>query len=531
MARRREQRGALYRASFRHLRCFVRPARTHRYRRGLFGFWLLAVFTRRTCGHRANDYTPSQVSRQGLRVLVKRGQLCIQIPQMRHRALPFENPNGTAWLPRFCGRLSNSPIAYQAPAMSRLSQALIAVAWFLATVGVARDLFGHAVNLGFVGAIAFGLGAACANWRAVGAVPARLVPPLGLAALAFVLPALAHGLSVRAGLSAGRGCLALAWFALVLGLGGKPAKQALVWAAVALLSVNLVLAFSTSFVIHNYSPFERVQHEYAAGWPRFRGLANTPAPAGVWALVSVGLIEASPRRRLRWLARALGLLQACASLSIALLAVPALLTALLPQRRLRWCLVGCAAVLAAAVLYFQPLELSVAGRTLVVSRDLPQYWSGGLGDEFMPHVTLVLPGVSVSGHVTAYGKLAFRGLTCFAEHPFVGVGPGRFREACRVMAMNTFGAWTDQRDSHNQIGALLGELGVVGVALLSAAWAVGRRGYRFDALTSWQRAVWVGLLVCSLGSEDLLTLPVLALLASQLASRTPSSVRERASTV
>ena len=40
-------------------------------------------------------------------------------------------------------------------------------------------------------------------------------------------------------------------------------------------------------------------------------------------------------------------------------------------------------------------------------------------------------------------------------------------------------------------------------------------------MTSWQRAIWIGLLVCGLGSEDLLTLPVLALLASQLAPRAP----------
>jgi hypothetical protein len=224
---------------------------------------------------------------------------------------------------------------------------------------------------------------------------------------------------------------------------------------------------------------------------------------------------------LRWLARSLGLLEACATLSIALLAVPALLAALLPQRGLRWPLVGCAAFLAAAVLYFQPVELTVGGRTVALSRELPEYWSGGFGPKYMPQRTIALPVMAVRGHTTAYGKLALRGLSCFAQHPLLGVGPGGFRESCRVMAMNTFGEWTDQRDSHNQLGGLLSELGLVGVALLVLAWLAWRRGYRFDAMTSWQRAIWIGLLVCGLGSEDLLTLPVLALLASQLAPRAP----------
>jgi len=89
--------------------------------------------------------------------------------------------------------------------------------------------------------------------------------------------------------------------------------------------------------------------------------------------------------------------------------------------------------------------------------------------------------------------------------------------------MNTFGEWTDQRDSHNQLGGLLSELGLVGVAFLILAWLAWRSGYRFDLMTSWQLAVWTGLLVCALGSEDLLTLPVLALLASQLTPRRPSA--------
>ena len=266
---------------------------------------------------------------------------------------------------------------------------------------------------------------------------------------------------------------------MVLSLGGPRARQAARCGPPSPCSSSIwgLRVFASLLFPAHFSAFERVQHEYTAGLPRFRGLANTPAPAGVWALASIGLAEASPQPRLRWLARSLGLLEACATLSIALLAVPALLAALLPQRGLRWPLVGCAAFLAAAVLYFQPVELTVGGRTVALSRELPEYWSGGFGPKYMPQRTIALPGMAVRGHTTAYGKLALRGLSCFAQRPLLGVGPGGFHGVlAEVMAMNTFGEWTDQRDSHNQLGGLLSELGVVGVVFLILAWLAWRRG-------------------------------------------------------
>jgi len=413
--------------------------------------------------------------------------------------------------------------------MARLSRALLAFAWLVATVSVPCAAFGRAFNVGFAAAIALALTAACCNRRTLwSALPTRaLLAAFGLAVLAYAVPSLAQGLSARAFVSAGRGCAVFAWFILmVLALGDPRAKRALVLAGAALLVGNLLFAGCSLLIPGHFSSFERVRHEYVAGFPRFRGFANSPAPAGVWALVSIGLMESSPRSRDRWFARALGQLEAAATLSIALLALPGLLAALLPRRWLRRTLVGASVVLAAAILYFQPLELTVAGRALTLSRELPEYWSEGLGPQYMPQVTIALPGIIVRGHVSAYGKLALRGLSCFAQHPLLGVGPGGFRDSCRVMAMNTFGEWTDQRDSHNQIGGLLAELGLVGVALLTLAWLALRRGYQFDAMTSWQRAVWTGLFICALGSEDLLSLPVLALLASQLVPRTvaPSSL-------
>jgi hypothetical protein len=291
-----------------------------------------------------------------------------------------------------------------------------------------------------------------------------------------------------------------------------------------LLVGNLAFALLSPWLPAHFGAFEIVQHEFVGGTPRFRGFANTPAPAGVWALASIGLVENLVKPRYRWLARTLGLIEACATLSIALLALPALVAGLLRPPGMRWVVVCAMAVSAAAILYFQPLELTIGGRTVVISHLQRNYGSEGFGPEYMPERTLALPGFTVRGHVTAYGRLAARGLTCFAEHPLFGVGPGRFREACRVMAMNTFGEWTDQRDSHNQAGGLSSELGSVGVALLVGAWLVVRRGYRFQSLSPWQRAVWIGLLVCAFGSEDLLTLPVLALLASQLEPRSRGSI-------
>ena len=405
----------------------------------------------------------------------------------------------------------------------RAAPVLIALAWLVSTVGLPCTFGGRAFNVPFVVAILVVTVGGAIDWQALR--PSRnrlLIGLIGLGMLAFVVPALAHGVTARVWFSAGRGCAVIAWFACLLAIGRERLRQELQWAALVLLTGNLALALASWWLPSVWSAFEIAQHEYVGGWPRFRGLANSPAPAGVWALVGIGLGETSPRRDLRWLTRTLGLAEACATFSVPLLAVPALLVALVQATAPRRILVGVAVAVAASVLYFQPLELTVGGRTLTLSRLHPSYTTEGLGARHMPQRTLALPGLALRGHATAYGKLAFRGFTCFMEHPLVGVGPGNFREACRVMAMNTFGEWSDHRDSHNQLGGPLAELGVLGVGLLCGAWLVLRRRCRLLTLTAWQRAVWVGLLVCGFGSEDLFTLPVLALLATQLESTRPS---------
>ena len=59
-------------------------------------------------------------------------------------------------------RLSFGPIAYQAAPVTRLSQALMAVAWFVATVGViVYGRWSRAFNLGFPAAIGLAVAAAC----------------------------------------------------------------------------------------------------------------------------------------------------------------------------------------------------------------------------------------------------------------------------------------------------------------------------------------------------------------------------------
>lgn len=407
----------------------------------------------------------------------------------------------------------------------KVREILVAGAWLLATVGMLATLGGRAINLGFVAALALAIAAALSDWRALAVLSNRvLLEALLLGSLAFVVPASMHGVGVRVWLGAARGCSALAWFAFLLAVRGESARQALAWAALALLVGNLAFALASPWLPTDSGAFEIAQHEYVRVAPRFRGLANSPAPAGVWALVAVGLAELLPTQRLRWLARSLGLLEACASLSIAALAVPALLVALLNRSRLRWGLTFVAAAFAAAILYFQPLDLALGSHTFAISSLHPSYASEGRGPTYMPQKTLALPGITLHAHATVYGKLAARGLTCFAEHPLVGVGPGRFRKACRVMAMNTLGEWTDERDPQNQVGGVLSELGSVGVALLICAWLVLRRRYRLKSLTAWPRAVWTGLFVCALGSEALLALPVLALFASQLEPRGRSVV-------
>jgi hypothetical protein len=411
-----------------------------------------------------------------------------------------------------------------------VAKLLIGVAWFVATIGVPIWIGGTAVNAGFVAALALAVAAAASSRRFPmrGSAARALAAPVALATLAFIVPALVRGFELRVWLSAGRGCAALVWFGLVLALHHEDREEGIARAALALLVGNFAIAVVSPLFPGHLGVLELVQHEYARGLPRFRGLAHSPAPAGVWAIASIGLTETLPQKRLRVLGRALGLLEGCASLSLALLAVPSLLATLLPYRSLRCCLGLCAALAAAFILYFQPLQLTLGSHRFELSRLHAGYSTDGLGPQYMPVTTLALHGVALSGHSTAYGKLAARGLSCFAEHPLTGVGPGRFGEACPVMAMNTFGEWSDRRDSHNQLGGPLAELGLLGMGLLCGAGLTFCSGYTLKRLTPWQRGVWVALLVCAFGSEDLLTLPVLALLATQLEPRLVPSPAENA---
>ncbi|HTA93227.1 MAG TPA: hypothetical protein VK745_26795 [Polyangiaceae bacterium] len=77
-----------------------------------------------------------------------------------------------------------------------------------------------------------------------------------------------------------------------------------------------------------------MQHEYVASSPRFRGLANSAAPAGAGVFVSIGLTEALPRRNLCLAGGALGLIEDCAILSVlTLLATQLEPRAMVPLRR------------------------------------------------------------------------------------------------------------------------------------------------------------------------------------------------------
>lgn len=397
---------------------------------------------------------------------------------------------------------------------------LIAAAWVVSTSGALFSFSGRTMNMGFVFALGLAFAAVLSEARVHRFASVSAVRrALALGALAFVAPALVHGLSPRLGLGAARGVAALIWFALLLTVARESAKKALPWAALALIAANFVFAGVSPFLPPGSGAFEIAHHAYVGGVPRFRGFANSPSPAGVWALVSIALAEDLSDRRLRWLTRTFGLLEASATLSLPLLSVPALLAGLVPHRAARRILLLGAAVGAGTVLYFQPVALTIGGRAVYVAPPDPNYLNGGLGPKYMPELEFGGARLSVRGHATAYGKLALRGVTCFLEHPLAGVGPGRFHESCRVMAMNTFGEWTDQRDAHNQLGGTLAELGCLGVAFLIATWLTLRQRYVFGWRTRWQRAVWFALLVCTLGAEDLLTLPVLALVAVRLASR------------
>ena len=396
---------------------------------------------------------------------------------------------------------------------------VFALAWSISTISLPAP-GPVAGNGGFVaGVVLLASGALLCTWSSPARTLARaraLFPAWLVAAGGLALPLLASAPSLGDVALAARDALALGFFAVLAAVNDEKMRRALALAALALLLLGVLSALVTPLV-PGWSAFEIGPHERVQAIPRFRGLSSTPAPAGVWALSALGLSGGLPDGRTKKVLLVLSLLTALFTFSIATLALPAVLAfAALKHSRLRTVVTGALGLGAAFVLYFHTLELVAGSRQVTISHVHPAYEDEGLGARYLPIQDVGSKSLHVRGHETAYGSLARRGLTCFLEHPLTGVGPGRFIDRCPVMTMNTFGEWTDRRSPHNQMGAILSELGVVGLVLLVAALAVLSRRVRVVPGDRWANAALVGVAVCSLGSETLFTLPVLGVLASRV---------------
>jgi hypothetical protein len=111
----------------------------------------------------------------------------------------------------------------------KAAHVLIAVAWLVAAVGVSRTFGGRALNLGFVAALILTVAAGATDWRALKSLPNRMpLQALGFEALAFVAPAALCRLGLRAWLSAGRACAALAWLAVFIAFDGETVRSVVI---------------------------------------------------------------------------------------------------------------------------------------------------------------------------------------------------------------------------------------------------------------------------------------------------------------
>jgi hypothetical protein len=228
---------------------------------------------------------------------------------------------------------------------------------------------------------------------------------------------------------------------------------------------------------------------------------------------------------LRRAARALAVFIAMASASIATLALPSVLCAgAIRGPRARWWATVGVAIAALVPLYVHVITIRCGAREFALSSLHPSYEQEGLGRRFMPLHDVQTAGVSTRFHLTAYAALAVRAVTCFAEHPLTGVGPKMFEDRCPVVTMNTYGEWADRRGPHNQIAALVSELGLVGVCLVvAAAWLRACR-MTWRPFDPWSAAALVGIVVCSFAGEALVSLRTVGFFAVHLRRRRECSV-------
>ncbi len=131
--------------------------------------------------------------------------------------------------------------------------------------------------------------------------------------------------------------------------------------------------------------FETASHQILGAAARFRGLAGTPAAAGLWTIVALGLVQAVPIQWARVALRTTGVVVILATLSVATLALPAMAAYVISRSTRTRALVCSLAVLGAVTaLHAQPLQLRCGSSVLVVGHRHPAWEQDGLGARFMP---------------------------------------------------------------------------------------------------------------------------------------------------
>lgn len=321
--------------------------------------------------------------------------------------------------------------------------------------------------------------------------------------------------------------------------GARPElARSLGTAAVALVAVTgLVGLFGLLPTPLSTVVFEQASPHASHSWPRLRGLCSTPGGLGVLMISSAGLASFAKPRRVALLTPWLALLLALMTLAFSGIAagIAGLHYLLRARPRLAWSISLTLALLGAAILYVQPLSVTVAGHRYEITTLSPAWHRDGLGQRYHPVSRVAVGPLEIEQLPRSYQRLHQRAVNCFLEHPLLGVGGRNFRQSCSVMLLNTRGRWYEHSRSHSEYFGLLAQQGLVGLLAFLFFVATLRKRARVFTIQPHHGAVLLASLYAGLAGELFFQLPFAAWLTLSLADsptgeRTaePESESERA---
>lgn len=233
-------------------------------------------------------------------------------------------------------------------------------------------------------------------------------------------------------------------------------------------------------------PFATASHQHTGGLPRFYGFGVNPFYAAVTFLTCAGLVR---EREVGRVGRIVLSAIVASTLSFVSLLVPLIwLDCSRLRKGVRTTLKIGVVLCALSALYLHPLRVDWGTGSFPLGALHEGYGRNANASEAMPVWSQpYIPEVpSLTAHATAYFYLAKRALSCFADHPFIGVGPGNFAEQCPVQIMDTYGTWRRHTPAHNQYLGGLAEEGLLGLfAWGFLAMVLGRR----LSVSRWQRSL------------------------------------------